>query len=694
MLNVKTLTDTMSRMELPQLQQYAALHKNDPYIVTLALSIANQKKQMKMGQDGQAGMQPQPTVVDQDIFGIPLEPQPRGAVPPQQQMAQALPEDQGIGTLPAQNMQNFAGGGIVAFEEGGDVPGYQSGAFLGELSPQQIEELYKTDPKLAAQAEARASMSAVGNSLGKASGIATKSFFPLMLGTELFLTPPHELARLKAAEAKKSPAARTAAAQSVLNESPEDYALRKVSELEAKGGKRLSPDAKNMAMSQFVKDKIGGQVQRGEASLTTSSQLPAPATTYTGEKPLPGLTPPGLKALKPDAISTAAKPSADDEYLSGVNKLLGSVQTASSVGPVTQFDAKKYSFTPAQFADMTPEFFADAVTKAMGKEPAKDPFGAQTDELTKTAVATKQNYKTDLAKQFKEQGLAFEGTLKKLTEKEGRINTMEERNTGLALLEAGLSMMSGESPHAMVNIGKGAQVGTKKYAEGLAQIEAARDKVDEAKMKIEEFRRNEANMNAREERAAQKDIDDTLHQGAVLKLAGMRDAFNMNKNQALASVTNYMQIQQFNVGQKNQAEMHNQSTAAGLDTAYAQMANQRTLTANQIASNERIAERARSTQLGLAALEAKYKQQNPAAGSLGFFREIGKGDPVKGMEIYSRSLGPEAKGDEALVASYIKNPTALMALEATDPKLAAQIKQKIQMQMLQPLAKPADVNRP
>ena len=47
MLNVKTLTDTMSRMELPQLQQYAALHKNDPYIVTLALSIANQKKQMK-----------------------------------------------------------------------------------------------------------------------------------------------------------------------------------------------------------------------------------------------------------------------------------------------------------------------------------------------------------------------------------------------------------------------------------------------------------------------------------------------------------------------------------------------------------------------------------------------------------------------------------------------------------------------
>jgi len=127
MLNVKTLTDTMSRMPLPQLQQYAALHKNDPYIVTLALSIANQKKQMMASKDGQAGMQPQPKVVDQDIFGIPLKPQPRGAAP-----QQALPEDQGIGQLPAPNMQNMAEGGIVAFDDGGSVPGYAGGVFTGE----------------------------------------------------------------------------------------------------------------------------------------------------------------------------------------------------------------------------------------------------------------------------------------------------------------------------------------------------------------------------------------------------------------------------------------------------------------------------------------------------------------------------------------------------------------------------------
>jgi hypothetical protein len=113
-------------MELPELQDYATLHKNNPYIVTMALSIANQKKQMKTGQDGQAGMMPQPKVADQQIAQM--------SAPPPQQMAQAMPEDQGIATLPAQNMQNFAGGGIVAFDEGGSTSTSPLGRFFTELT--------------------------------------------------------------------------------------------------------------------------------------------------------------------------------------------------------------------------------------------------------------------------------------------------------------------------------------------------------------------------------------------------------------------------------------------------------------------------------------------------------------------------------------------------------------------------------
>ena len=183
MLNVKTLTDTMSRMELPQLQQYASLHKNDPYIVTLALSIANQKKQMKAGQAGQAGMMPQPKVADQQIAQMSA-PSPQ-QMAPQQHM---LPEDQGIGTLPAQNMQNFAGGGItgqgglqlnIPLDLGGDGGGYRgmgsttanfpqsNGGFTGNNNAPQVT----SNPSLVAdQAQRLAQQASPLSGLGAPQG--------------------------------------------------------------------------------------------------------------------------------------------------------------------------------------------------------------------------------------------------------------------------------------------------------------------------------------------------------------------------------------------------------------------------------------------------------------------------------------------------------------------------------------------
>jgi len=103
----------MGLQQKGQLQQYVAQHKNDPNLVSLALFVSNMSK-AKPAVQADAN---QPKVVDQAIAGMA----------PQQMM----PEDQGIATLPAPNMQNMAGGGIVAFEEGGDVPGYAEGVFTG-----------------------------------------------------------------------------------------------------------------------------------------------------------------------------------------------------------------------------------------------------------------------------------------------------------------------------------------------------------------------------------------------------------------------------------------------------------------------------------------------------------------------------------------------------------------------------------
>jgi hypothetical protein len=115
MINVNQITAQLSRMSDQALQQYAQMHKSDPYTLSLALAESNRRKQVRQG--AQMGEQEQPKVVDQEIQG----------------MAAPMPEDVGIGQLPAGDM-NFADGGIVAFSDGG-VPRYQSQGLVQPTGP-------------------------------------------------------------------------------------------------------------------------------------------------------------------------------------------------------------------------------------------------------------------------------------------------------------------------------------------------------------------------------------------------------------------------------------------------------------------------------------------------------------------------------------------------------------------------------
>lgn len=117
MIDVNKITSTLAKLPDAQLQQYAQMHKADPYIMSLAMSESNRRKEMRAASQAPA-QQEQPKVVDQGIAAMAPQPAP--------QPAQAMPEDQGIGQLPAGNME-FAGGGIVAFADGGDVERYQYG---------------------------------------------------------------------------------------------------------------------------------------------------------------------------------------------------------------------------------------------------------------------------------------------------------------------------------------------------------------------------------------------------------------------------------------------------------------------------------------------------------------------------------------------------------------------------------------
>ena len=107
--NVMQITSTLRGMSDQQLQQYAAMHKSDPFVFPLAFQESQTRQQMRAGQAAQMAGQKPPPVVDQDLA------QMSPPAPP----SQALPEDQGIGAIPAQNLQNMADGGIAGYADGG-----------------------------------------------------------------------------------------------------------------------------------------------------------------------------------------------------------------------------------------------------------------------------------------------------------------------------------------------------------------------------------------------------------------------------------------------------------------------------------------------------------------------------------------------------------------------------------------------
>ncbi len=104
MFNVDQITSRLASMSDAQLSQYARMHKDDPYVLPLAAAEA--KRRQRIRQNAQPQQAPQATVADQTV----------------QQMA--LPEEQGIGVLPAQNLETMgmAGGGIVGYADGGMPP--------------------------------------------------------------------------------------------------------------------------------------------------------------------------------------------------------------------------------------------------------------------------------------------------------------------------------------------------------------------------------------------------------------------------------------------------------------------------------------------------------------------------------------------------------------------------------------------
>jgi hypothetical protein len=331
----------------------------------------------------------------------------------------------------------MAEGGIVAFEDGGEVPGYQSGVFTGTggVPPGAIimGNMYQ-DPVT-----------------GQMKPLPQRDALPF--GN----VPINYAENKKLHEAKKQAELqnRTTAAQSVLNEGPEDYAARKVAELEAQGGKKLSPDARNKYMSQLVKDKIAGQVGRGEASFTSSGQLPAPANVYTGTA-LPGLTPPS-KTLLGAKAPAVAKP-AEGSPAAGLPALNTTAMTAAEAAAAAE-----------KLGD--DKILRQELQGYVNRQ--KDIGTAAVGSFERGVAGLPQAYK-----QYEE----------RLQKEETEAATDKNKALGMSIFKAGLAMMSGTSQNAFENIGKGAMVGLEDQQAALKDFKKAQRERDKALGDIEAAR--------------------------------------------------------------------------------------------------------------------------------------------------------------------------------------------------------------
>ena len=101
---VATLTDKLAMMPDNMLPRLAQQYKSDAITLSLILGEKNRRDRMRNSVKTQAGAQPQAKVNDQIVAGM-----------------QQLPEEVGIGALPAPNMQRMADGGIAGYDMSPDA---------------------------------------------------------------------------------------------------------------------------------------------------------------------------------------------------------------------------------------------------------------------------------------------------------------------------------------------------------------------------------------------------------------------------------------------------------------------------------------------------------------------------------------------------------------------------------------------
>jgi hypothetical protein len=445
-IDQRDVSSTLRFMDDRALQQYAAMHKSDPYIFPLAFQESQNRQRVRMSQQTAQGVQPQPKVNEQAL--AQMAPQP-------------MPEAQGIGALPVGNMETMADGGIAGYPDDDFVTRNQSVVMMAEGGVAR----YQAGGSVAARYRQESQEMVSGNRVQYSPDVAA-------------------------------------------------YAQQLSAEESA---------ARNTAENAYLKTEQQRMLQGPYAAPTAAPQATMPEAGYTrgGFEGDPRLnTPPTQPVVAAPKVDTERKDTGrkDTGRKDTGRKDTGRKATAASEDPA--------SAGLAGIKDPA-KLYQDILAKQDYKDPASGALLELEAQERANAAAERQAVVAD-AERFKD---AYKGREGRLAEREADIGKQKGQNTGLALLNAGLAIMS--TPGGLATaIGKGAQVGTAQFASGLDKIRSAQERLGEARDRLDDMKLNREETTAKELRAAERNYRDVATNAQKRTIDGIRTAAGVNRADA------------------------------------------------------------------------------------------------------------------------------------------------------------------
>lgn len=462
--NSEKITSQIAMLPDAALKQMAMMHKNDPYVLPLIISEDGRRKQMRQAAQAQMAGQPQSRVADAAVAQMGM-----------------LPEEQGIGQLPAPNIQRMADGGIAGFDESSNSP----------MSRTNLDGMGNTDGMFNYAHDGGGVVRMASGGMPKYAGKGEQLVRTTDGGKTWFLDIP--------SASRGKPSAAAALANQKFSSRQE--AIAAFDALENTGTAEPQP-VWGMGMPMNVGMPAGTDV----STLKQPAYVPPVAAPVASDAP---------------AASAASAPKIPAE------------KPVASGGNAGQGIKAMYE-----------QFAGDQNKRDTELNQIQERVRQQGEAETSAAQRQLDQLKTDLAAQ----GEYGKDKETKLKAKEERIGKEEGQAGGLALLEAGLAMMSGTSQNAFANIGQGAMVGTAAYRKSMDKIADAKDKLDDAYGRLEDVRFNQKNMNNSEIRKATADVDKAANAGLKSLTDYAITRYGLNDATAKTMFTGAIQERVANIG--------------------------------------------------------------------------------------------------------------------------------------------------